>query len=399
MTTSTGKTLISTLAICLGLSAGQIAWADGGFTNDEPQVELVAVLAPTTNAPPGASGEAHLDIEGTNAMAEASLDLETTGLSNGTYAASVTLISDGSTVALGNFDITTPFEFFPEGTNTDESESHVELPLPPGLDPTNIASLSVSDLTGNVLLSGAFAPESQGDGIHGTEHLGLSVILNPTTNAPPGAVGEGHFDVEDTNGVMSATLDLEVSGLSNGTYTASVTLKSDGSTVVLGNFDVSNEVDNAQQEGDNVQFGDNGGLPLPSGLNPMDIGSLSISDLSGTVLLTGDFMASSPGDDGQFDAEVTVESGISHPSVTGLATVQALITHGKMKSKFSLTAQGLPAKSRFTVKVNGVAGGTVRSNPQGLVKLTKLPKGTNPLALKSVQLFDSQGHLAAKAKF
>ena len=259
-----------------------------------------------------------------------------------------------------------------------------------------------------------------GGDIQGTEQLDQRAVLAPTVDAPPGASGTADLSVNDENGTTTSALDLQIVGLPPGTYTATVTLKSTGASILLGSFTPGTNTDSGESSTDtgesnittddgesstndentvDVSFDNQNGLPLPAGLNPMDIASVLIADSTGVVLLTGDFMTPSPGDSGELDAEVTVEPGAGDPGVTGTATVQALIKHGKMKSKFSLTAQGLPAKSSFAVKVNGAAAGSVRSNARGLVKLKRLPKATNPLALTSLELYDGQGHLAAKARF
>ena len=79
----------------------------------------------------------------------------------------------------------------------------------------------------------------QGGNINGTESLGLEVTMTPTAAAPAGSSIKASLEADDEDGVTQAKLKLESQGLAAGTYSVSVTLKSDGSTVPLGTFTVT----------------------------------------------------------------------------------------------------------------------------------------------------------------
>ena len=77
--------------------------------------------------------------------------------------------------------------------------------------------------------------------------------------------------------------------------------------------------ENDQGENENeteIEFGTEQGLPLPEGLNPMDIASVSISDSNGAVVLTGDFMDPADVMKGLFKAKVAVSAGPAAPQTS-----------------------------------------------------------------------------------
>src|SRR6202051_3943609 len=141
--------------------------------------------------------------------------------------------------------------------------------------------------------------DEQGGEIEGTESLDVEIQMTPTAAAPAGSSIQLSLEAEDDEGTTQATLKLETQGLPAGTYSVSVTLKSDGSTVALGSFTVSSGEDEGNQGDDDSQgdedqgnnevvFGGEEGIPFPANFNPMDIATVSVADANGVVLFTAD---------------------------------------------------------------------------------------------------------------
>src|SRR5260221_143498 len=186
------------------------------------------------------------------------------------------------------------------------------------------------------------------------------IVLMATTNAPAGATGKVELESDDEDGITSAQLQVETEGLLAGTYTVSVTDVSGTNTFVLGTFDVgssTNEDDNNQGD-DNSQGDENGGseadFSLPAGLNPMDVGTISITDSNMAPVLVGDFTGVTNIIEGEFDADAGVCAGPDVLGVHGNAVMSVHTRNGKQRSKFLLVAQGAPPKQKLTLLVHGV---------------------------------------------
>src|SRR6185295_11113064 len=122
----------------------------------------------------------------------------------------------------------------------------------------------------------------------GTEDLGRIVPLVANTNAPH-ASGEAHLEAADDHGKITEVLDIQATGLESGTYSVSVTMMSDGSTIVLGTFPVENGNGNGPPSTTQIQFGSGTSLPFPDDLNSLAIASVFLVDANGKRILTGDF--------------------------------------------------------------------------------------------------------------
>jgi len=254
-----------------------------------------------------------------------------------------------------------------------------------------------------------------GGDIQGTEQLDQEIVLTATTNAPAGATGQAELEAEDEDGTTTATLDVETKGLAAGTYTVSITKKSDGSTIILGTFDVSSSETNDMEDGDSqgqdsqgdndnqdeadVEFGGEAGLPLPDGLNPMDVATVAIADADGNVVLTGDFTAVATTMKSVFNANVAVSAGSAAPSAWGHAVVHSRVKKGIARNKFLLVAHGVTPNTVYTVNVNGAAVGTISSDRHGKVMMKSLPGSVNPSSLVSVELLDSGINVALSVSF
>jgi hypothetical protein len=243
----------------------------------------------------------------------------------------------------------------------------------------------------------------QGGDISGGESLHQKVILTATPDAPLGTVGKVELEADNEEGTATAFLKLELSGLVDGTYSVSITKKSDGATVDLGTFDyaavgstvgesdddsliskrgASDSQDEPEVE---VEFGDTG-ITLPPDLNPLDIATIAIADSSAIVLLTGDFTAVDGTSLSFINAHIRITAGAGAPSANGTAHLIAKAKGGKVKNKnFSMLAKHVPANSIFSLSVNGVDVGTVSSNAQGKLLIKKL-NNVNPFTVHSVKV-------------
>jgi hypothetical protein len=93
-----------------------------------------------------------------------------------------------------------------------------------------------------VILGGGFAASSfahDGWDHHGFLHLEQGITLTATTNAPSGATGKAELVGECASGTNSSVLLVQTWGLTDGTYTVSVTDDTGTNTFVLGTFDVA----------------------------------------------------------------------------------------------------------------------------------------------------------------
>jgi hypothetical protein len=99
-----------------------------------------------------------------------------------------------------------------------------------------------------VIVGGGFAAfsfahdrgDGDGDGDHhGFFHLQQGITLTATTNSPSGATGKAELVAECASGTNSSVLLVQTAGLTDGTYTVSVTDDTGTNTFVLGTFDVA----------------------------------------------------------------------------------------------------------------------------------------------------------------
>jgi hypothetical protein len=254
--------------------------------------------------------------------------------------------------------------------------------------------------------------DQPGGDIQGTERLRQTILLTATTNAPFGATGMAELEAENEDGTNTATLVVEVEGLQADTYSISVVRKSDGATVQLGMFDVSatdeHEAlvpsmmgDDNDQGGNENEAGSSAeeGLPLPDDLNPMDVGSISISDSNGAVVFTGDFMDPADMLKGVFKAKVTVTAGPAAPTASGLVVVKSKTKKGVRHSKFRLLATGASPNEVLVLKINGFDVGTVTADKHGRVRLRELPADFDPESLILMEFDDSEGTNAMTISF
>jgi len=261
--------------------------------------------------------------------------------------------------------------------------------------------------------------DCQGGNIDGSETLVATVTLTPTTNAPTDASGMAKLISDNEDGTVKSSFTLSITGLTDGVYDLNAVRKSDGSTVDVGQFSIGQR-SGGDDEGDDESDGDNHDgqnndgehidctnaftgavsmeVQLPSGLDPMDIEQILISDTNGNVLLTGDLVNPSTNSTVKFTAKLRVHtaSGVT-TSLSNKAQAQTTAKKGRRSDHFTMIASGVTPNTTFTVQVNGQDVSTVKSNRKGKVLVRKIP--ANLLIVKSVHLVDPNGQTAVSAKF
>src|SRR5215470_7220081 len=204
--------------------------------------------------------------------------------------------------------------------------------------------------------------DEQGGDIEGTEDLHIEMQMTPTGAAPPGSSIELQLQADNEDGMTQAELELDEHGLPAGTFTVSVTLKSNGSTVQLGTFAIAsgqteaeikfsnegeNENDN-EDENENENDGNEIELPFPANVNPFDIATVSVSNSSGVVLFTTDFTNASTTNT-SLTVNIIGKPGPTDPSATGSAVLNANASHSGPNGSLQITGQGLPPNTPLKV--------------------------------------------------
>lgn len=242
------------------------------------------------------------------------------------------------------------------------------------------------------LLFSTFTPVAMGfPATHEMADLTLTFALAPVDPLST-ASGTANIHVTKLNGVETdGPLDLTLSGLADGSYTVEAVTKSDPAAppVLIGSIVVSATPDPAAPP-----------LTLPEGLSALDIATLTISDATPAVLLTGEpteditkwrFFANRP------LVGVTPTTPAAK-KLHGHVLIQAAIVENfEFRRKFLLVGHGLPAESALTVNLDGVAVGEVLTTKRGKAMLKSLD-GDFPLAgTHHLTLTDIAGNTVAEA--
>ena len=410
------KATLAILGIAFCLTPVAVAWDN----QDGDDHQRFIVLTATADAPAGAKGFAAVGLGicgGTNAP---TLRVGTEGLLLGTYSVSVTDNTGTNTFELGTFDVRTLMLESPmmDWTNWTGGVNvgGAQLPLPAGFDATNGFSVSIADSNTVVDLTGAFSSFTNAP----HRDFRVATLLTATTNAPAGAVGraileaEDHEDDEDDAG--EAELNIRTIGLSVGTYTATIT-DVGSNAFVLGTLDVNVRThDDVDEQGDDDSQGNDNSqgdmsswwttnpvgyaeFPLPGGLDASNVVTISISDSNGVVDLVGDFTNPTFPGRCDFDEHVRLLPGPTCTNLQGIAELRLQLAKGKARGKFSLIAQGVPARQKLSLFVNGVSAGTVKSNRQGKLAIKHLPKSVNLMTVTTVEVRDKAGNIVCSASF
>ncbi len=291
-----------------------------------------------------------------------------------------------------------------------------------------------------------------------TADFDQSLKLTATSNAPAGARGVAKFIAVDDNGTNYEALFVKTKGLSNDTYTVTVT-DDNGTNYVLGTLNVTN-VPNMDGEGDwqNHQGSDgeqrrwrwgndgetsagwtnwvgscagsnsdwtnmldlgnctnlytfatnaycwytntltvgSGSFILPDGLSQTIAAEISISDSSGNVDLYGNFNSTS-NSTVNFEEEVSVVPG-TDSNAQGTATLTIRQVKSRKIGKFSLKVAGLPARQKLFLSANGTHTMRVVSNGKGKLNVRVFPR-VKAANLQNIVAKDKQGNVVFTVNF
>jgi hypothetical protein len=258
--------------------------------------------------------------------------------------------------------------------------------------------------------------QQRGD-MEGMEDLRIELQMTPTGAAPPGSSIELKLEADNEDGTNQAELELDEHGLPAGTFTVSVTLKSNGSTVQLGSFTIANgqaeaeikfsnedenENDN-EDENENENDGDEIELPFSANVNPFDIATVSVSNSSGMVLFTADLTPNASTTITSLTVNIIGKPGPMNPSATGSAVLNANGSHSRPNGSLHITGQGLPPNTPLKVTINGKASNrkNARTSSMGTVNIMITPRGktrtvargVNLLQVKKVTLTNKSGNV------
>jgi hypothetical protein len=167
----------------------------------------------------------------------------------------------------------------------------------------------------------------------------------------------------------------------------------------LGTFTVDDTGVGASQTGVEevtIRFGTNEGLPLPEGLAPMDIASVSVADAEEQTLLTGSFTEASETTRASFKAKV---SGAGNSGATGTATIRTRTRQGFKTERFKLDVSGVTPNATLALKINGEDFGTVATDAHGKLRLKSLPEGVEPESIELIEFAEPDGTNALTISF
>ena len=254
----------------------------------------------------------------------------------------------------------------------------------------------------------------QGGSTNGVENLQVNAAFIATSNAPAGATGTLRIHGRDRHGTSETDMKIRTRGLPDGSYPLTATLKSDGSTVALGQItlppeDESQNSNSANHNGVNGSTNQNAhaqkpkvnssesDVELPSGVSAMDLATVTISDSNSVPLLVADLVNAAGKSLVVFHSRVPVVS--SDPNVKGTAVLNTQAHNGKQHGNFVMVVHKLPANTTLHVVVNDQdTGTTVTTNRRGSVVVKKLT-GVDLTTVHSVALTDDSSNTLAEADF
>lgn len=326
---------------------------DGGCTNEcdiqgTEVFEGYVVLSATTNAPTNATGVAKIDSDNEDGDESASIDIRTANLDPGDYSVSVTLQSTGSNVFVG--DIT-------------------------------------------VISNQCCGGDDQGDDDGGDQQDSLSFSDG----------GQWNWQCGGFTNCYAFTNNLTFTNcFSNWNNWCGFTNWGCWSNSACGDGGGDNQGDD-NSGGDDQGCGSNqpttishDRFDLPAGVNPTDIGVITVSDTNGNAFLVGNLTNPAPATVINVQATVQLTPG-TDGSMNGSVQLQSTAEKGKWKHNFNLQASGAAAHSTYKMKVNGKTSGAGKSTKSGQLAIKKLPPHVS--ALRSLKLLDAKGNEAASAHF
>jgi hypothetical protein len=232
--------------------------------------------------------------------------------------------------------------------------------------------------------------------------LTLTFNLLPTASGSGTSSGTVVIDVTRSAGVStSSPLDITLTGLADGTYSVAANLKSDGGAapVAIGSVVVSATPDpNALP------------LSLPTGLDPLNIAAITVSDGTPTVVLSGTptesiakwtYMGNAP-----LTAPATTTQqapgghGPKPKAVKGhIVIMNRIVDNVENKRKFLLVGHGGAADTTYTINIDGVAVGSVTASKNGKMMVKSLDGDFRLAGTHLVTLTDGTNAVIAQADF
>jgi hypothetical protein len=185
----------------------------GGSIDGSEALDARIILVPTNGAPANAIGKAHLESDNENGTQTAKLSLKVRGLDAGDYTLSLTKISDGSSVVLGQITVGSA-----QGDDSDGDEqggqgsgvlqTETDVQLPSDLVVTDIAQIVVSDTNGNAVLVGDLVNPTAGSAVK----FKASIRVKPQNGAPT-ATGKAQLQSTARKGKRTARFTMIASGV------------------------------------------------------------------------------------------------------------------------------------------------------------------------------------------
>lgn len=270
-------TILFFTAACCMSSHFTTARADdgerGGEIDGTEQENVDVMMTPTASAPAGSSIELSLKAEDEDGTTDAELKLQARGLPAGNYSVSVTLKSNGSTVALGTFSVGSTGGAEVEFATTPEDAE--EKPFPANFNPMDIATVSVANAAGVVLFTADLTKVNTTNGMS----------LNATVNGQPGpadpnASGTAILTANSSKSGPKGQVQLIGSGFP---------MRTQLTTLVNGSI-VSKKAKTDNNGAFNFNFGPKGKTStVAPGITLFQITSMTLKDNAGNVLMTFSF--------------------------------------------------------------------------------------------------------------
>ena len=233
--------------------------------------------------------------------------------------------------------------------------------------------------------------------------------LTPTVSAPAESEVEAEFRAKIKKGQTKARLVIEPEGLLPGIYTVEASQNSTGLLTLLGSFEVvlgtedddddsddenqtkSDSDDDSDDDDDNdseeleVTFGDEG-TPFPLGFDPLDIGTITITDVNGVVLFTGSFTDLAALEEARLHINAAFTPSLTAPTASAKINLVARTKNTKTRGVLAFSARGLLPGGSYTLAIDGSTVAAFLADEAGRARV-KLSDAT---ALSSALL---NGHL------
>ncbi len=251
-----------------------------------------------------------------------------------------------------------------------------------------VLSVAMAVVTGSSVW--ADDDHKQGGNVNGVENLQVRVLFQATSNAPAGATGTLRIHGHNQNGESRASVNIRTRGLSEGTYNVTATLKSDSSTIDLGQITLT------PGSNTNAVLVSVSDFEITNDVSVADFGQVTINDSNSVALLVADLVTAPGNSLSIFNTRVRVTS--DNPDVRGSAVLHTFAHKGKQRGQFVMVVHGLPANTTLHLLVNDVDAGTVKTNKRGTVLIRKL-QGQDLTLVHSVKLQDDTATTLAEADF